>query len=214
MGIQNYGTTVTRHFSDHNLIYVELAANLSRLSKETITARDMRKIRSNPQYFVNSLLNVEWDKLANMVWDVDEMVNFYTSSIIASMDITAPFKDRKIKPKKHCLPKDVQMEKKIRDTLYRELEIAKNEIAEHKRYHGSGQSENSFNVTRYSLQGVCLRAMKKLTRVTNHLSAPTVTMNLKAKIHRKSMRKNIKLTKETNHLVALTATTNLRLKIC
>ena len=57
----------------------------------------MRKIRSNPQYFVNSLMKVEWDKLANMVWDVDEMVNFFTSSIISTLDKTAPVKERKIK---------------------------------------------------------------------------------------------------------------------
>ena len=80
----NLGTITTRHFSDHNLIHVELETNLSRITQETTVARDMRKIRANPQYFINSQLSVEWDKLANMVWDVDEMVNFYTKSIISS----------------------------------------------------------------------------------------------------------------------------------
>ena len=89
---------MTRHFSD--LVHVELETNLSRITQETIVARDMRKIRANPQYFINSLLSVEWDKLANMVWDVDEMVNFYTKSIISSLDKTSEMKERKFKAKK------------------------------------------------------------------------------------------------------------------
>ena len=98
--VKNCGIIMTRHFSDHNLIHVELETNLSRITQETIVARDMRKIRANPQYFINSLLSVEWDKLANMVWDVYEMVNFYTKSIISSLDKTSEMKERKFKAKK------------------------------------------------------------------------------------------------------------------
>ena len=70
-------------------------------------------------------LSVEWDKLANMVWDVDEMVNFYTKSIISSLDKTAEMKERKFKAKKYDLPDNVNVEKRIRDALYNELQMAK-----------------------------------------------------------------------------------------
>ena len=48
--------------------------------------RDMRRIRANPQYFINALLDIDWGKMANMVHDVDEMVKFYTSSIKKCLD--------------------------------------------------------------------------------------------------------------------------------
>ena len=53
--VKNYGIIMTRHFSD--LVHVELETILSRITQETIVARGMRKIRANPQYFINSQLS-------------------------------------------------------------------------------------------------------------------------------------------------------------
>ena len=43
-------------YSDHSLIYVELEAQIKKRKLESFQCRDMRKIRSNPSYFVNALL--------------------------------------------------------------------------------------------------------------------------------------------------------------
>ena len=48
-----------------------------------------------------------------MVWDVDEMVNFYTKSIISSLDKTAEMKERKFKAKKYDLPDNVKLKREF-----------------------------------------------------------------------------------------------------
>ena len=87
------------HFSDHKLIYVELLAQAHRSNGDKIIIRDMRKIRTNPQYFINSLLSVILGEMANMVSDVDEMVKFYKKSVISCLDEVAPEGERKYKQK-------------------------------------------------------------------------------------------------------------------
>ena len=111
-----------QHYSDHKLIYVDLIAKITRKTQEKIIARDMRKIRANPQYFINALKKIDWVEMASMVDEVDEMVKFYKKSIIQSLDEVAPLKERKFKPKKHCLPESVQNEKRKRDDLHRILQ--------------------------------------------------------------------------------------------
>ena len=92
------------HNSDHHLISVDLLTNISLKHQESVIARDMRKIRANPDYLVNSLREIKWDLLANMVWDVDEMVKFWTSSIIQCVNKVADWKEYKFKLKKYQLP--------------------------------------------------------------------------------------------------------------
>ena len=96
--INDYGTVNTYHYSDHKLIYVQLLTSAEKRHAESIRARDMRKLRANPQYFINALLSIEWDKLANLVWSVDEIVKFWTTSITKCVDKVAAFKNRKCKP--------------------------------------------------------------------------------------------------------------------
>ena len=71
----------------------------------------MRKIRSNPSYFVNALLSRNWDSMAFMT-DVDEMEEFFTSSILQALDSVAEMKWRKQGPKKHKLPPEVELKVK------------------------------------------------------------------------------------------------------
>ena len=65
--------------------------------------------------------------------DVDEMENFYTTSIKKSLDEVAPFKEKKWKPKKHCLPEEIKKEKSKRDELYNLLERAKEQLENHQK---------------------------------------------------------------------------------
>merc|ERR1712079_118717 len=57
--VKNYGTVQTYNYSDHKLIYMELQCMAARRKQETVIARDMRKIRANPQYFVNALKKID-----------------------------------------------------------------------------------------------------------------------------------------------------------
>ena len=54
----------------------------------------MRKIRRNPEYFVNALLKHNWDVLAFME-DVDEMEEYCTTKIVETLDSLAPKETRK-----------------------------------------------------------------------------------------------------------------------
>ena len=63
-------------------------------------------MRINPQLFLKQLSNIEWGNFVNFE-DVDEMEEFWTSKINQCLDYIAPWKTRKIKQKKFCLPKVV-----------------------------------------------------------------------------------------------------------
>ena len=164
--IKNYGTIMTEHYSDHNLIHVELQANVSRKCLETFIARDMRKIRSNPQYFINSLMKVQWAKMADMVNDVDEMEKFFTDSVISCLDETAPVKERKLKLKQYSLPRNVKMEKQIRDNLFYELNLAKKEMEEHKKVHGNSTKPFSCSRCDHNFEGIA--QLKEHLKNHNH----------------------------------------------
>ena len=71
-----------------------------------VFARDLRKLRSNPQFFQKKLSNINWESLVDME-DVDTMVTFWTTEINKVLDFVAPCKTRRIKQKKCSLPKEV-----------------------------------------------------------------------------------------------------------
>ena len=77
--------------------------------KATTTLRDYRKLRSNPQVFLNELAKVEWESFVNME-DVDDMEQYWSTQINNCLNITAPWKTHKHKQKRYRLPKDVQDE--------------------------------------------------------------------------------------------------------
>ena len=88
-------------YSDHSAICVNvnLSMKISKLKDQTIS-RDLRKLRSNPQFFLNRLSNVDWSILVNIV-GVDEMEEFWTTEINKCLDSIAPWKTRKLNPIPH-----------------------------------------------------------------------------------------------------------------
>ena len=119
--IKNYFKTLI-DYSDHNMICVDLKTNIPKLKDINSTSRDLRKIRNNPQYFKNRLSAVEWEIFINMK-DVDEMEEFWTSRINECLDSTAPFKARKNRKKKFCLPKEVQEKIQTQKELQKTFEF-------------------------------------------------------------------------------------------
>jgi len=93
-----------------------------KLQDKIIIARDFRKLRSNPAFFLKDLREVKWEVFENME-DVDPMEEFMTKKTNDCMDISAPWKSRKIKPKKYELPKEVQAAIKVRNDLRKKVQI-------------------------------------------------------------------------------------------
>ena len=94
-------------YSDHFLICVNLKCEVPKFQTSIISSRDMRKLRKNPNLFLNELSKIEWESLANMN-DINDMEEFWTSQINKCLNILAPVKTRKVKQKMFCLPKDVR----------------------------------------------------------------------------------------------------------
>ena len=69
---------------------------MSKLKDQTTTSRDLRKVRSNPQFFLNKLANIDWTLFVNSL-DVDEMEEFWTTEITHCLNSIAPLKTRKPK---------------------------------------------------------------------------------------------------------------------
>ena len=92
------------------MICVDLNVEIpnSQKNENYITARDLRKLRSNPQFFLNKLANIKWESLAYMEV-VDNMEKFWTVEINKCLDLVAPWKTRKQKQRKYCLPKEVRV---------------------------------------------------------------------------------------------------------
>ena len=65
------------NYSDHNMICVDLNVKVPKSQDGFRTARDYRKLRNNPQFFLNKLANIEWESLVKME-DVDSMESFFT----------------------------------------------------------------------------------------------------------------------------------------
>lgn len=122
--IKKYGKIqIDPNYSDHCLIYVEIEAQVKRRQQEKFQCRDMRKLRSNPSYFIKSLLKHNWDSMAFMN-DVDEMEEFYSSSILQSLNEVAEMKWRNPKKTKHKLPPEVQIEVKKRISIHDKFKTA------------------------------------------------------------------------------------------
>ena len=149
------------HNSDHHLIYVELLTNLSVKEPDFWISRDMRKIRANPNYFMYALKEIDWLSMAIMVWDVDEMVKFWTSSIVRSLDKVAPLKTNKYKPKRYCLPDEVKEEVKKRNKLFYELNLAKEAMKVHEKAH---ENEKPFKCAQ------CDKEFANSTDLNKHVS--------------------------------------------
>ena len=83
-------------------------------------------MRINPQLFLKQLSNIEWGNFVNFE-DVDEMEEFWTSKINQCLDYIAPWKTRKIKQKKFCLPKVVYfcLPKVVNDQIKKLKELQK-----------------------------------------------------------------------------------------
>ena len=75
-------------YSDHYLICVNLKWNVPKLKSITTTSRDFRKLRNNPNFFLNELSKIEWDSFVNME-DVDDMVSFWSYEINKCLDFVA-----------------------------------------------------------------------------------------------------------------------------
>ena len=58
-------------YSDHDMICVVLNMNIARLRTYTITSRDMRKLRSNPNFFLNELLKIITNHDFNLKFFID-----------------------------------------------------------------------------------------------------------------------------------------------
>ena len=112
----HFKTLIDSNLSDHHMISVDLNIKTPKLQDKIIIARDFRKLRSNPAFFLKDLREVKWEVFENMD-DVDPMEEFMTKKTNDCMDISAPWKSRKIKPKKYELPKEVQSAIKVRNDL-------------------------------------------------------------------------------------------------
>ena len=55
--INNYFMVVINH-SDHNMICVDMNVRVPKPQENFITARDLRRLRNNPQFFQNKLSNI------------------------------------------------------------------------------------------------------------------------------------------------------------
>ena len=110
-------------FSDHQMICVDLKTEVQKLQNNNTACRDFRKMRSNPQYFLNECAKVNWESLASML-DVDEMQSFFTSEINKCLDKTAPWKTRKMNQKKYSLPRELQAHIQKRKELQKRYQIS------------------------------------------------------------------------------------------
>jgi hypothetical protein len=109
-------------YSDHYMISVDLNIKTPKLQEKIFTSRDFRKLKRNPEVFRKELRNVKWEVFGNME-DVDPIEEFWTKKINECMDISAPWKSRKIKQKRYGLPKETQSAIKIRNDLKKKLQI-------------------------------------------------------------------------------------------
>ena len=82
--IKNY-FKIQIDYSDYNLICVDMKINVQKIQKNSTTARDYRKIRSNPQFFLKRLSRRNWNVLENMK-KVDDMVILRTKETNDCLD--------------------------------------------------------------------------------------------------------------------------------
>ena len=81
------------------MISVDLNIKTPKFQEKSITSRDVKKLRRNPDFFLNILRNVGWEIFIDME-DVDPMEEFWTKEINKCTDIVAPWKSRKVRKKR------------------------------------------------------------------------------------------------------------------
>ncbi|XP_015600887.1 uncharacterized protein LOC107270403 [Cephus cinctus] len=85
--------------SEHDVLFAELAYNISTSQPAPITRRDFRNFDKNS--FINDLNSIDWGHLTS-IHHVDEKVEFFTNSIRKLYDVHAPF--RSYTPKVRATP--------------------------------------------------------------------------------------------------------------
>ena len=137
-------------YSDHNLICVDLDVKVVKQEQNVVTSRDYRKLRSNPKYLIKELCNIEWGTIGYMK-DINDMVQFWTEEINKCLDITAPWKTRKLKKKKYVLPKEVQVLIQKRKELQKKLQTNVN----------SGKIDTEMEKQYKKMNNYCNKMIKK-----------------------------------------------------
>merc|ERR1712008_605673 len=100
MAVSEYHKTfIDDSLSDHHMVSVDLNIKTPKFQEKSITSRDVKKLRRNPDFFLNELRNVGWEIFIDME-DVDPMEKFWTIEINKCMDISAPWKSRKVRKKR------------------------------------------------------------------------------------------------------------------
>ena len=104
------------NYSDHDMIDVDLNISIPKSKENTITSRDFRAIRRNPQSFLMKLSDIKWESMVEME-DVNDMENFFTMEINLCLDSEAPWKTRKNEKRRYYLTKEMQLLLLERDKL-------------------------------------------------------------------------------------------------
>ena len=114
-------------YSDHSVIWADIATSKQKAKKQKVTSRDLRKLRSNPRKFSEELSKIDWARITEYE-DVDSMVDFWTTGTNNVLDILAPKKPKNIgKKKKVQFPKEVGDKLKLLQEM--EIEIEQNEAS-------------------------------------------------------------------------------------
>ena len=117
---EHHKTFIDDLLSDHHMISVDLDVKTPKFQGGIVTSRDYRELRKNPEFFLNELRNIGWESLKDME-DVDSMVPFWNIEINKRMDISAPWKSRKVKKKKIDLPNEVKSAIKERNEMKKKV---------------------------------------------------------------------------------------------
>ena len=118
---EHHKTFIDDLLSDHHMISVDLDVKTPKFRGGIVTSRDYREMRKNPESFLNELRNIGWESLKDME-DVDSMVPFWNIEINKRMDISAPWKARKVKKKRIDLPNEVKSAIKERNEMKKKVQ--------------------------------------------------------------------------------------------
>ena len=164
--IKNYYKTDI-DYSDHSLIIVDLNVKVPKLHDSISTARDLRKLRNNPQFFISRLKKVDWGAFGYMN-SIDDMETLWTKEINKCLDECAPWKVRRIKKKRYIFPKEVQMVIQKRKELLKKLKDTQQ--------NGKKDTVLSHQFKKYN--NYCNKVIKKAVR---EMTAANITSESKSK---------------------------------
>ena len=88
--ILSHGTTEF-DASDHKAISLEIVFGVPKKEKTVLTGRDLRHIRRDPLFMKQKMANQNWSSMLNLS-SVDEMVEFWTTSVNQVLNEVAPIK--------------------------------------------------------------------------------------------------------------------------